>query len=319
MSATLGSMRPSLPPLPGLHAFEAAARTGSFAAAAGELYLSPAAVSSRIRALERHLGVRLFERGARSIALTELGHAYLSEVSDTFDDLAIATAGLFGSAHAEQLTVRTQLSYATTWLAPRLPQFRAEHPHIGIRLASAIWADALSPHEVDVDIRHGSGSWPGASAELLHHDRAVVVCAVDHPLPTDAQADGTTIDPDALAHRPRVQVTGFDDLWWHLDGTHTRVPDITVDTAVAAIQVAATSDYLAVVPERFARTAVHSGQLVLATPTTLPMRQAHYVVRPHGAPEPDPKAKTFLRWLNHQENQDTPLGPDPPRSHPPDE
>lgn len=305
-------MRPSLPPLPGLHAFEAAARTGSFAAAAGELYLSPAAISSRIRGLERHLGAALFERGARSIALTELGHAYLSEVRDAFDDLAISTAGLFGSAHTDQLTVRAQLSYATAWLAPRLRRFRSEHPHIGIRLASAIWADALSPDEVDVDIRHGSGSWPGASAELLHHDRAVVVRSVNHPVPADPHTGGATIDPEALAHRPRVQVTGFDDLWWRLDGTsHTRAPDITVDTAVAAIQVAATSDYLAVVPERFARTAVHSGQIALAIPTTLPMRQAHYVVRPHGAPDPGPDAKTFLRWLNHQENQDTPLGQDP--------
>ena len=55
-------MRYKTPPLPALHAFEAAARLGSFAAAADELHLSQSAVSQRIRALEAHLGIALFER-----------------------------------------------------------------------------------------------------------------------------------------------------------------------------------------------------------------------------------------------------------------
>lgn len=100
-------MRDPLPPLPGVQAFEAAARLGSFAAAASELHLSPAAVSQRIRSLETHLGVPLFERLARSVELTELGRAYLPAVRESLDDLAAATVGLFAPARREQLTVRT--------------------------------------------------------------------------------------------------------------------------------------------------------------------------------------------------------------------
>lgn len=75
-----------LPPLPCLHAFEAAARLESFSAAADELHLSPATVSQRVRTLETHLGVLLFQRLPRSVQLTELGRAYLPVIRESFDD-----------------------------------------------------------------------------------------------------------------------------------------------------------------------------------------------------------------------------------------
>ncbi|MDT7686282.1 MAG: LysR family transcriptional regulator, glycine cleavage system transcriptional activator [Pseudonocardiales bacterium] len=204
-------MRQQIPPLPGLHAFEAAARLGSFAAAAAELHLSPAAVSQRIRSLEGYLGVALFERLPRGVRLTDMGLAYLPTVRDLFDELSLATTGLFGSTSRQRLTVRVQISYAATWLIPRLPDFCATVPHIDLRIVCAIWADTLPPDEVDLEIRQGNGSWAGLTSELLHEDNAAVVCGHEH-----LRRYGPIRDTDDIAARPRAHILGYDDLWHRL-------------------------------------------------------------------------------------------------------
>ena len=140
-----------------------------------ELHLSPSAISQRVRVLEKHLDSPLFERRPRSLRLTEAGQAYLPAVRDLFEDLAAATSGLFGDTDRTTLTVRVQASYASTWLAPRLPKFCAAFPHIDVHMITAIWTDALPPSEIDLDIRQGNGSWPGFRATKLHDDRAVAV------------------------------------------------------------------------------------------------------------------------------------------------
>ncbi len=300
-------MRAPLPPLAGLQAFEAAARLGSFAAAATELHLSPAAVSARIRSLETHLGMALFERSARSVAVTEMGQSYLPSVRASFDDLAVSTSGLFGPARREQLTVRAQVSYVTTWLAPRLQDFRDTHPQVDLRVVCAIWADAYSLGQVDLDIRQGTGTWAGSHAELLHSDHAAAVHGPEHE-----RRHGPPRTVADLAARPRVQVLGFDDLWQRLWTTHDLVASgltITVDTAIAAIELAAAGDAVALVPERFARPALRTGRVTPALPHTLPMRQGHYLVRPDDARDPGPEARAFLRWLHAQDTADTPAVP----------
>jgi LysR family transcriptional regulator, glycine cleavage system transcriptional activator len=289
-------VRDPLPPLPGVQAFEAAARLGSFAAAAAELHLSPAAVSQRIRSLETHLGVPLFERLARSVELTELGRAYLPAVRESLDDLAAATGGLFAPARREQLTVRTQVSYATTWLAPHLHRFQAEHPEIDLRLVCAVWSEALTPGEVDLDIHQGRGAWPGVHARLLHHDDAVVVHGPGH-----VERFGPVGDAADLVDRPRIQVLGFDDVWQRLlPSAPTSGPAeqaTTVDTTIAALELVAAGDATAAVPERFARTAVRAGRVSLALAQAFPMRQAHYLLRPLDDPTPTAQARAFLLWL----------------------
>ncbi|MEJ2867830.1 LysR substrate-binding domain-containing protein [Actinomycetospora sp. OC33-EN08] len=291
-------MRDPLPPLPGVQAFEAAARLGSFAAAAAELHLSPAAVSQRVRSLETHLGVPLFERLARSVALTELGRAYLPAVRESLDDLAAATGGLFAPARREQLTVRTQVSYATTWLAPHLHLFRAEHPEIDLRVVSAVWSEALVPGEVDVDIHQGRGAWAGVHAELLHHDDAVVVVGLRH-----VDRFGPVRDVADLADRPRIRVLGFDDVWQRLLPPTPGGPTATVDTTVTALELVAAGDASAVLPERFVRSAVREGRVGLALPRSFPMRQAHYLLRSHDDPTPSPRARAFVAWLARLDEQ----------------
>jgi LysR family transcriptional regulator, glycine cleavage system transcriptional activator len=301
-------MPDSIPPLLGLHAFEASARHLSFAAAAIELHLSPSAISQRVRVLERHLGVSLFERRPRSLRLTEAGQAYLPAVRDLFEDLAAATNGLFGDTNRATLTVRVQASYASTWLAPRLPAFRDELPHVHVHLVTAIWTDTLPPSEIDLEIRQGNGTWPGFRATKLHDDHAVAIYG-----PGYLERHGTG-DAATLAGRPRVQVLGFDDTWRRMftdeaDSTRdSRIPPaaITVDTSIAALDIVAHSDLWAILPERFARRDVRSGRVHQAGPT-VPMRQGHYLLRRDHAKRITGESLAFERWLRTQDAADPAL------------
>lgn len=301
-------MSGSIPPLLGLHAYEAAARRGSFAAAAEELHLSASAVSQRVRTLEAHLGVSLFERLPRSLRLTEMGHAYLPAVRDVFDDLGAATSGLFGASERRHLTVRVQISYATTWLAPRLRDFTETFPHLGLRLVSAIWADALPPAEIDLEIRQGNGVWPGFVSTLLHDDQAIVVYG-----PQLLARTGPVERTQGLVGHGRVHVLGFDDLWDKVvaDEGHDEVerpePALTVDTSCAAVEVVAHSAYWAIVPERFARRAVAAGRVHVVPGSVAPMRQNHYLLRRDDGSQLSGEAAAFARWLRAQDVLDPPL------------
>lgn len=301
----------SIPPLLGLHAYEAAARRGSFAAAAAELHLSPAAISQRVRTLEAHLGIQLFERLPRSLRLTEMGQAYLPAVRDVFDDLSAATSGLFGASERVDLTVRTQISYATTWLVPRLRDFRETFAHVDLRLVSAIWADALPPAEIDLEIRQGNGSWPGFISTKLHDDYAVTICG-----PRLLHASHRLDSAEDLLPFGRVHVLGFDDLWGRLatghddpdsPGLSQPEPALTVDTAVAAVEAVAESEYWAIVPERFARQAVSRGRAFMALDDVVKMRQDHYLLRRDDGSQLSGTAAAFAQWLRTQDTLDPPL------------
>lgn len=293
-----------IPPLLGLHAYEASARHLSFVSAAAELHLSPSAISQRVRNLEAHLGVALFERRPRSLQLTEAGQAYLPAIRDIFEDLAAATNGLFGTAAHSSLTIRVQVSYATTWLASRLASFAAAFPHVELQVVTAIWADTLLSSEVDLEIRQGNGSWPGFRASKLHDDYAVVVYG-----PGYLDQYGPSIERTWLLDKPRVQVLGFDDLWrgfFNQDGVDvdaastTSQAALTVDTSVAAIEIVATSNMWSILPERFARQGVKDKRIFQAPGEPILMRQAHYLLRPDTAAPLSGQAVAFSRWLHDQ-------------------
>src|SRR6185503_4944725 len=121
-------MRRHLPPLNALRAFEAAARRLSFTAAAVELYVTQAAVSHQVKALEQRLGVKLFHRLARGLVLTDEGQALLPAVSDSFDQIERTLQRFRAGALREVLSVGVVGTFAVRWLLPRLEQFREAHP-----------------------------------------------------------------------------------------------------------------------------------------------------------------------------------------------
>ena len=155
-----------LPSLPALRVFEAAGRLESFTLAADELDVTTSAVSRQIGALERALGVKLFERLPRGLRLTPEGTRYLAEVADALRRLEQASAALRGGAR-RTLRLSVLPSFAGNWLVPRLPAFEAAHPDVDVMLeATTRYAD-FRHEQVDLAIRFGTGPWDGLASEPL--------------------------------------------------------------------------------------------------------------------------------------------------------
>lgn len=286
----------TLPPLPWLRAFEAAARHHNFSAAAQELHLSPAAVSLQIRSLEDHLGVALFERLPRGVRLTDMGGAYLPAVRRAFDALSMSTAGLFGRPGRATLTVRCTAAFAVLWLAPRLQGFLQAHPGIDVRLFTAIWADGLGAGQADVDIRFGDGRWSGFEVQALHREPSVPVCS-----PAWLARAGTPQGLRTLACAHPIHILGCEDLWarWLLAAgdTATAAPGVQVDTSLTALELAAGGAGFAIVLRSFAQGYLQAGRLVAPLEGELQIEEAHYLLLPEGRQRPRPEVLLFCDWL----------------------
>jgi LysR family glycine cleavage system transcriptional activator len=122
--------------LNGIKAFEAAARTGSFAAAGTELNVSAAAVSRMVHLLEQRLGVGLFARKANRLEVTAAGRAYQSGLTPIFDALASLTAQVTAPSNLRVLTIGVGPTFAMRWLIPRLADFQKHQPDIDVRMAT---------------------------------------------------------------------------------------------------------------------------------------------------------------------------------------
>lgn len=167
-----------LPGTRALRTFEAAARHLNFTRAADEVGLTPAAVSYQIKEIEDQLGVVLFTRTSRSIQLTPAGAVMFEATADALESLHRA-AGRARKLTRSAMHLRVSLSarFATNWLLPRLPKFRAANP--GLELSFDI-TDELRDFEaddIDIAIRFGTGSYEGARADRLFDTLIVPVCS----------------------------------------------------------------------------------------------------------------------------------------------
>lgn len=160
--------RSPLPPLAAVRAFEAAARHGSFTAAAAELGLTQAAVSYQIKVLEDRVGVPLFRRRARGVALTLDGARLAERAGEALEILRQAFAD---ARHAsdETLVISVLATFAAYILAPRLGHFQIAHPGITTRVEVDHRLADLQAGEATVAIRAGRGRWPGLAAHFLFH------------------------------------------------------------------------------------------------------------------------------------------------------
>lgn len=284
----------SLPNLLWLRSFEAASRLGSFTAAGSELGLTQAAVSNHISALESQLGHVLFERTTRKVDLTESGLAYLQPVRKALQDLAVTTEGLFGSRSSGTVTIRAPISEAVLIIAPALADFQKDHPDLNIRLLSAIWADTVLETGIDIEIRLGAGNWPGCHAEPLGTEYVVPVCHPDLARALKSAED--------LRAQPLVHILGFDDHWLRYFEALGQAPPkgarrTTVDTSLAAVELAAARGGVALILERVARRLSASGRLAIPFKTRIPSGQSHYLIHRDKAPSQSPAAQVVENWL----------------------
>lgn len=166
-----------LPPLDTLRGFDAAARHLSFTRAADELHLTQSAMSRQVKALEEALGVALFERRHRALALTAAGRSYHRTVADVLGTLRAATASLAPAPADRALTVTTTISFASLWLVPRLGEFHRAHPDIDVRVAAKNTLIDLERDDIDLAIRYCPRERAGAGALRLFGERILPVAS----------------------------------------------------------------------------------------------------------------------------------------------
>jgi LysR family glycine cleavage system transcriptional activator len=163
------------PPWGAIEAFIVAARNRSFKDAAALLGLSPAAFSRRIQALESHVGVRLFDRGASLPVLTTAGESYLQRLQPSYDAMRAATDELSCGYERDKIRIGVSHSFAISWLVPRLPRFYAQTHGINLALQWSNNDSDLIGGTADIGIMYGGGEWEHlTSQKLLALDAFVV-------------------------------------------------------------------------------------------------------------------------------------------------
>ena len=170
-------MRSSHLPLNALRAFEAAARQLSFTRAGLELRVTQAAVSHQVKSLEDSLGVQLFRRLPRGLALTDEGQALLPAIADSFDRIRATLDRFQGGYLRDVITVGVIGTFATGWLLPRLASFEKAHPRIDLRLLTNNNRVDIAGEGLDYAIRFGDGAWHGTEAVRLFAAPLTPFCA----------------------------------------------------------------------------------------------------------------------------------------------
>lgn len=166
-----------LPPLDLLRGFESAARHLSFTRAGAELFLTQSAVSRQVQALEEFLGVPLFERRHKSLALTEAGQSYYRTVAASLDQVREATRKLREARSRNVLNVTTTVSFASLWLVPRLVRFRKEHPDIDVRIAATAEVLDMEREGLDLAIRDVAIANAPPGSVFLVGEQLAAVCS----------------------------------------------------------------------------------------------------------------------------------------------
>ena len=175
-------------PLTAYRTFEAAARTGSFRAAAEELFVTPAAVSYQVKALEAWVGVLLFTRSGTGVRLTAEGERLYRDAHRALLDISNSLAALSPEPDARTLVLSTTPALAASWLIPRLGDFYQAQPHINVRVETGNeLVDLLRDSSVDLAIRTSSRDDPGLFSEHLMAEYFSVYAApaMAHPLAHD--------------------------------------------------------------------------------------------------------------------------------------
>lgn len=301
------SVRRRLPPLNALRAFEAAARHASFTRGAAELCVTQAAVSHQVRALESHLGLKLFRRLDRALVLTEEGESYFRVVRDALDRLDEATARLVAGEERSLLTVSLLPSFAARWLVRRLGRFREAYPHIDVRLDPNTRLTDFTREDVDVAVRYGLGVYPGLRSDRLLEEQVYPVCS-----PALLQGKKPLRTPRDLAHHVLLHADSHEDwLQWlvseRIEGVDAKRGPMFTDSSML-LEAAISGQGVALGRSVLAEAELASGRLVRPFAQSQPAGQAYYLVCPEIAAD-RPKIRAFREWILAEAHSPLPAEP----------
>jgi LysR family transcriptional regulator, glycine cleavage system transcriptional activator len=293
-------MQHPLPPLNALRAFEAAARLGSFKAAAAELHVTHGAVSQHVRLLEGWLGAPLFERHNRRVTLTPAARAYLAEIGPAFELVASATAryGCIEGASPRVLRVNAPATFALRWLVPRLATFQKQHPGLEVRLETSNEPVEALQDAYDIIIRGGPDTFYGYSMHSFLSEERLPVCspAVLDQLPLRTPHD---LIRHTLLHTSSLPRLWSD--WLAKAGVVDLKPatTLTLDHFYLTLQAALDGMGVAMGPTALVADDLACGRLVAPfTGPRLPARS--YCTYVPEAREADALVEAFCSWLKRE-------------------
>jgi LysR family glycine cleavage system transcriptional activator len=288
-----------LPPMKSLVVFEAAARHLSLTRAGEELRVSREAVSRHIRVLEEHLGVKLFDRLHRAVALTPPGQKFQAVVLESLENIAGVSATISQRGDSSRITVSATIAISSFWLTPRLARFRAIYPEVEIHVAISDRPADLESGEVDVGLRYGDGQWPGLNAIHLFDVDSFPVCSPDYlagapPLSEPADLlNHTLVNLDGSTH-------AAEDWWWWLKEQNVPAPEslgmLGLDSYDNVIQLAVKGEGVALGFSGIVDDFLADGRLVRPITATLSRNNAVYALIP-AMSSPSAAVRNFVDWI----------------------
>jgi LysR family transcriptional regulator, glycine cleavage system transcriptional activator len=292
-----------IPGLQSLKAFDASARHLSFTRAAGELNVTPAAVSHQIKELEDQLGIQLFQRTSRTMRLTRAGQIFRAAVAESLDQLTKGLHRIRQLDNASQLRVNASASIAAKWLVPRLDRFLALKPGADVRVDVSGALLDFDRDGVDIAVRFDRGDYPGLRVDRMFTDNVFPICS-----PALLERMGPIREPRDLLRLPLIHldweaqgavwpnwrmwmqaagVAGFEDT----SGLHFGHSSLAIQAALDGHGVALGETSL-VADDLAAGRLVRPFELSLKSPS----RFAYYLVSPVETAD-RPMVKAFREWI----------------------
>ena len=294
------NLRSKLPAVSGLVAFEAAARHMNFTRAAQEMRVTQAAVSRQMRTLEGYLGVQLFRRLNRTLALTDKGHKLHRAVSIGLDHIAMAVEEIRHRENASQVAITTTIALASLWLMPKIAKFRAGNPSIDLKVVASDTVLDLAAERIDVAVRYGDGHWPGVDAKRLFEIEMFPVCSQMYLRSRRHLTSPSDLLHETLLHMDDPINSSDADwaVWMHAVGLDP--PPLTgglrFNNYPLLIQAALNSQGIALGWGHLIDDLLESGALVRAIGTTHYLEPAFYLAVPTDVPV-RPEVEVFCNWI----------------------
>jgi len=284
-----------LPSLKFLKTFQVAAKLKSFKGAAEELCLTPSAVSHQIKALEAQLGVALFERGVRTLTLTDAGAHYLEHINDIFSKLESLTEQLQVRYGRTIIRLNVPPFFANELLLPRLASFFQAREETDIRIETTFSAPKTHPPEADLSIVVGTGPWDGLTVHELFAQSFIAACSpnflLENPVGSYADLNGKTL----LLHEERRDAW---ERWASGLNIAPIVPGrlVRLDTMSAVVLAAEQGVGIALVPARLSADRFAAGSLVKLSAAELTTNESYVLLhRPEDRARDD--LQELTRWI----------------------
>lgn len=288
------------PPLNALRAFGAVGRHLSFGRAAEELHVTAAAVSQQIKNLEGFLGVQLFRRHGRRIALTEAGRQLLPGIEKGFGELEDALRPFSTPSKATYISCSTVGAFAARWLVPRLQRWMAAYPDIDIRISAFRDVIDFAEQDIDLAIRLVTGEESVLHSEFLLQERVVPMCS-----PTLLDSEFPLRHPSDLRHHQLIHFTPqagqlntrWAD-WMDIAGVDDVDPNrgIFLNEGAAALNAAVAGQGVVLAPSGIAGQEIEASTLIIPFEIELPTHLAWYIIMPE-ANLARPEIVAFKEWL----------------------